>query len=311
MCSDAPCSDEKAAGASVSAALSRHGWTPDARRWPNRHASRMVEAGDQRWHVQTVGEGPSALLLHGAGASTHSWAPLTPYLAEEFQLTAIDLPGHGFTQNLRNRLPTLPYVAGAVAGLIKTLGIDPVLIVGHSAGAAVMLKLMATGAAPARAVSINGALKPFDGPAGHLFPLFAKMLMLNPFTSHFFAWRAQSRARVEALIGQTGSTAPPEQIDCYEQLLQRPQHVSGTLAMMANWDLTGLAADMRRMTAPVTFIAGEKDAAVPPSVSREAAAITPGARYTLLPGLGHLAHEEDPAQIAALIRAASGAGAPD
>ena len=267
----------------------------------------MVEAGDQRWHVQTLGAGPSILLLHGAGASTHSWAPLIPYLAADYEVTAIDLPGHGFTRNLRSRLPTLPYVAGAVAGLLRALEIEPALIVGHSAGAAVMLRLMAAGAAaPACAVSVNGALKPFDGPAGHLFPLFAKMLFLNPFTSHVFAWRARDRARVAALIGQTGSAAPAAQIDCYKQLLERPQHISGTLAMMANWDLTGLARDMRGLEARVLFIAGEKDAAVPPSVSREAAALAGTLR--LLPGLGHLAHEEDPGQVAAMIREAAAIG---
>ena len=45
-----------------------------------------------------MGEGPDIVLLHGTGASTHSWRALIPLLAERYRVTAIDLPGHGFTR---------------------------------------------------------------------------------------------------------------------------------------------------------------------------------------------------------------------
>ena len=66
--------------------------------WPNRTASRYVEAGGLRWHVQSLGDtGPVILLLHGTGAATHSWAGLAPLLATRFRVVAPDLPGHGFS----------------------------------------------------------------------------------------------------------------------------------------------------------------------------------------------------------------------
>lgn len=271
--------------------------------WPSHEVSRFVEAGGQRWHVQTSGAGPAMLLLHGTGASTHSWAPLLPYLTSDFEVTAIDLPGHGFTKKRYAKPLTLPYVAQAVTALIDKLELRPLCVVGHSAGAAIMIRMMlSANVTPLQAISINGALKPFDGPAAHMFPLFAKMLQLNPFTSHFFAWRAQRRARVEALIAQTGSNVPQAQIDCYARLLQNPAHISGALSMMANWDLSGLSREMASLQTPVMFVAGGKDAAVPPSVSQTAAAAVQNGVCRLLPDLGHLAHEEDPAQLAKIIR---------
>ena len=72
-------------------------WERDGRDWPNREASRFVEAGGLRWHVQQMGRGPVLLLLHGTGASTHSWRALLPLLAKSFTVVAPDLPGHGFT----------------------------------------------------------------------------------------------------------------------------------------------------------------------------------------------------------------------
>ena len=40
-------------------------WDVEGRDWPNRAASRFVDAGQLRWHVQVMGEGPVLLLLHG------------------------------------------------------------------------------------------------------------------------------------------------------------------------------------------------------------------------------------------------------
>ena len=57
-------------------------WDQDGHDWPNRDASRFVEAAGLTWHVQIAGQGPVLLLLHGTGASTHSWRDLLPGLAE-------------------------------------------------------------------------------------------------------------------------------------------------------------------------------------------------------------------------------------
>ena len=56
-------------------------WQREGLDWPHRETSRFVEAGGLRWHVQQMGRGPVALLIHGTGASTHSWRGLLPLLA--------------------------------------------------------------------------------------------------------------------------------------------------------------------------------------------------------------------------------------
>jgi len=53
----------------------------DGADWPNRAASRKLRAGGVDWHVQILGRGPTLLLLHGTGASTHSWRDVAPLLA--------------------------------------------------------------------------------------------------------------------------------------------------------------------------------------------------------------------------------------
>ena len=49
--------------------------------WPHKERSEMVDAGGMRFHVQRFGdEGPNIFLLHGTGASTHSFRDLAPVL---------------------------------------------------------------------------------------------------------------------------------------------------------------------------------------------------------------------------------------
>jgi magnesium chelatase accessory protein len=60
-------------------------WNIEGIGWPHRETSRFLTAGGLRWHVQEAGDGPTLLLLHGAGAATHSWRGLFPLLAERFR----------------------------------------------------------------------------------------------------------------------------------------------------------------------------------------------------------------------------------
>jgi magnesium chelatase accessory protein len=71
--------------------------------------------------------------------------------------------------------------------------------------------------------------------------------------------------------------------------------------MMANWDLRPLESDLRRLAVPLTLVAAGNDLTIPPSQARRVQALLPGARLVELPGLGHLAHEERPDEISALV----------
>ena len=46
-------------------------------------------------HVQTLGDGPELVLLHGWGMNLGVWEPLLPILQSRYRLTLIELPGHG------------------------------------------------------------------------------------------------------------------------------------------------------------------------------------------------------------------------
>jgi magnesium chelatase accessory protein len=134
-----------------------------------------------------------------------------------------------------------------------------------------------------------------------IFSPLARLLAATPLIPQLFAWRARDRAAVERLIASTGSRLDARGIDAYAQIVADPAHVSAALAMMANWDLAALERDLNRLRTPTLLIAGANDRTLPASESRRARDVLPTAEFVELPGLGHLAHEEAPAQVARLI----------
>jgi magnesium chelatase accessory protein len=273
-------------------------WEQAGRDWPNREVSRFVSAAGLRWHVQRMGCGPAALLVHGTGAANHSWRGLAPLLARHFTVIAPDLPGHGFTAAPPPGLATLPGMAGALSQLLRTLGVSPELVIGHSAGAAIAARMCLDGGIePRRLVSLNGALLPLRGLPGYVFSPMAK-LAANPLVSRLIARRAADPSAVERLIRSTGSTLDPAGVELYGRLMRNPGHVAGALGMMANWDLRPLGRDLPRLRPPLVLVVGENDRTVPPAETRRIQALVPAATVVSLRGLGHLAHEEQPELVA-------------
>ena len=178
--------------------------------WPHRGASEIVAAGGVSWHVQRFGAGPQLFLIHGTGASTHSFRDLASRLCGEFEIVMADLPGHGFTGALE--APGLTQTAAALGALLRRLKIEPAIAAGHSAGAAVALRMVLDGAmAPRAVVGFCPALQPYGGAADGLASKLVKFALLNPVTPRIFAMRAEPR-RVARLIAKTGSHQALEDI---------------------------------------------------------------------------------------------------
>jgi magnesium chelatase accessory protein len=198
---------------------------------------------------------------------------------------------------------SLTMIAARIQALLRVLGTKPAMIIGHSAGAALAIRMVLDSLIepPRHIVSLNGALLPFPGMAGWLFPALAKVLVAGPFATELFAWRAAHPGAVARIIRGTGSPVDAASLGFYERLMTHRGHVRAALDMMAQWDLRQLARDMPRLTVPLTLVAGSADLAVPPDVAFQTRDIVAGAEVRLERGLGHLAHEESPERIAAII----------
>lgn len=271
--------------------------------WPNAAASRFVFAGSLLWHVQKFPHAdtnaPVILLLHGTGASTHSWAPIIPYLTPGFSVIAVDLPGHGFTERPSTAQLSLEGMSRLIEKLCEKLGMSPDFVVGHSAGAAIAAHMtLGKMISPLGLVSIAGAFMPIGGSNNGLFSLAAKLLAGNPFVSRIFAWRARKPEIVKELMDRTGSKIKPEAYDQYAVLARNRRHVSSALGMMANWNLRGLNKALPNLTTPLLLLTGHKDTMIPASDGLKVSQLVPGAMLSNMETVGHLLHEEAPSDVA-------------
>lgn len=270
----------------------------DQLNWPNRQFSRRLEAGGIRWHVQQAGSGPTLLLVHGAGASTHSWRDVLPLLARHYNVVAPDLPGHAFTAAVGPGQSSIAGMSRLLAALLGALGAVPEYCVGHSAGAAILCRMALDGLiAPRLIVGINGAFMPYGGVATLLYPGIARLLAGSSVFSRLTARHAGQPANVARIIAGTGSTLDATGIRLYSRLAGDARHVAGVLTMMANWDLGPLARDLSRLATPMALLAAQNDRAVPPRQALEVQRLAPTCTVHRLDGLGHLAHEEEPERV--------------
>ena len=290
--------------------------------WPHRAASQWIQAGGLTWHVQIfegqggaqagdapAGQGRDLVLLHGTGASAHSWRDIAPALAARLptgaRVIVPDLPGHAFTDRPGDEGLSLLGMARLLCALLHELQARPGVLIGHSAGAAVAARIALDEpqalADVKRLISLNGAWLPPAGQGRWFYAPLARLFALNPWVPHVFAFHASHRGALERLIASTGSRLDAAGIDLYARLVSDRRHVAAVLAMMVAWDLRSLLQDLPRLGPALHLVVTEGDRTVPLTASLEAARRQPRALLHRLPGLGHLAHEEAPGEILGLL----------
>ena len=271
--------------------------------WPNSQYSEYVETTLHKWHIQRLGKsgGKKILFIHGTGSSCHTWSNTVKYLLDEFEVLLVDLPGHGFSRIPAPNQSSLQSVFNGLMELVKIIRFEPYLIVGHSAGAAIAVLLSEKIKAKDGVICINAAFGEFPGIAGVMFPIFAKIIAVIPFSSDVLAGLSRNKERTEKLIVNTGSKITKERVSHYKVLFSKPNHVKGTLKLMAEWDLSEFLNNLKNCNSYVKFLVGNLDKTVPISISKKWSQILPKTKYHEILGAGHLVHEEKPYEVSQII----------
>ena len=278
-------------------------WANYRSTWPHAQHSQFIQAGGIQWHVQIMGEGPVLLLLHGTGSGSFSWRGLMPLLSAHFQVIAPDLPGHAFTSRGPEGSLSLQGMSEGLRALLLQLNVTPTIIGGHSAGAAIAANMLLQQRALSQTqlIGFNPAWLPLPGLPSLIFRPAAKLAAINPVSAWATAKLASKPAMIEKSIVQTGSHLDAEGLALYQRVFSHSGHVHSVLNMMAAWQLDTLSKSLPQLQNKVSILVGMQDQTVPPSMAHEACKLMPQARVFEQHGLGHLAHEEDPAGTAHLI----------
>lgn len=260
----------------------------------------------QPWVFTQLSEGPRAILaLHGTGASSHSFRPLAEQLQGRWALWAPDLPGHGASPLTPGFRPTRQALAASLGDALSSLAMPWALALGHSAGAAILLQHRLESLGRAGSLLPLGllapALLPLAGVQRWLFPAAAELLARYPSWLTRLVARSTPERLARRLIADTGSSLPQTQLQGYADLLAQRSHGEGALALMRHWDLRSLTPALPQVQDPLLILTGTEDRTYPRPPRAALEPYLPRAAWRSFPGLGHLLHEEAPAEVGAAI----------
>lgn len=238
---------------------------------------------------ETDAGSPPLILLHGFGGDLQNWQFNQPDLAVDRVVHALDLPGHGGSSKTLDGA-NVPALARAVLAALAALGVERFHVAGHSLGGAIALQLALD--VPARVASatlVNSAALGTEINTGYI-EAFIKSDK-----------RRDMKATVETLFADPSFVSR----DMVEDLLKY-KRLDGVLsalraiadAVFAGGRQTTILADrLPALDVPVQAIWGAEDKVIPATHANA----LPEPRRHVLPGAGHMAHIEKPAEVNRLI----------
>ena len=250
--------------------------------------SRTVEVGGRRIAYRQAGDAslPALVLLHGLGGNAAMWRRQYAALSGRFRVIGWDMPGYGGSDPLPGTPVPADY-AGALAGLLDSLGVEKARLVGQSVAAPIAASFARAFPERTGAVVLAhplfgfGALSPEER-AASVEERTGAFLRLGPRGfAEDRAPRLLAPGAPEALLAEVVAT----------MAAARPEGYVPAVAMMAGVDLP---AEAPRIAAPVHVIAGSDDPLAPPERCRALALNLPGATCAVIEKAGHYAALERP-----------------
>lgn len=266
-----------------------------------RDDDRRIALPEGELRVRIVGRGPPVLLLHGLSSHAGVWERPARQLADRHTLVLPDLLGRGRSA----ARPAVPYrlddEAARVRALLAALALDPVVVVGHSQGAALALAL-AGEVRRRRGLVLVCPVTPWTRRPAVLELLRIAPLrrVLAPGLSRLR--RPLTRRILERRVYGDPSRVDEAAVDRYAAPYADPRRAQALLRALADWRPGELDGHLPVPAPPARVLAGERDRRIPAADARRLAAEL-GAGIEVVPGAGHLLPEEAPEAVARAVEA--------
>jgi pimeloyl-ACP methyl ester carboxylesterase len=263
----------------------------------------VVVGAARVWYIEREASGDGAkapiLLLHGLIATAAMFEALIAELPTDRRVVALDLPGTG------ERDVSFEGLARVVRDLCGEIGLVRPVILGHSHGGAIALRVAASFRDFPEALILLSPAHPFMkrdrllvrffmSPPGRMF---ARAMPLFPRFMQEFAFRR--------MLGPVGRKRGVN-FEAYRKRLCERGVVSLVLRMVENWtsDMRVLGDDLQReiIRTPALFLWGDCDRVVPLSTAPELQRHIRMWEQSTLRDVGHLSNEEAPEKCGSLIR---------
>ncbi|MEO8559725.1 MAG: alpha/beta hydrolase [Rhodospirillales bacterium] len=266
--------------------------------------SRFVPIGDLSVHFRDVGprDAPVLVLLHGAGASLHTWQGWADRLKDKFRVISVDLPGHGLTGGYPDPHAADYRLIGYATFLerfVDALKLDKFALAGNSLGGGVTWSFAARHPERVTKLILVDALAypqdtPFKLPAQIAnTPLLGDLL-------RYVAVRSEIAQSVRSVYGDPTKVDDPL-IDRYRDLLRRAGNREAMLLRLRRPEKID-SEPLKKLSMPVLILWGGKDTWIVPAMAVRLQNDIPNAELQMFSAAGHVPMEEIPDQTAAAAR---------
>ena len=242
-------------------------------------AASVIEAPTGDLTVWSGGaDGPTVVLLHGAGDQAGAWARVVPGLTGRFRVVIPDLPGHFKSDPAQGPLSVGMMLDAVEATVDACCPEERVTLVGNSLGA--WLAFLVAHEQPERVdrvVAVNGG------------PVVATDTTVNLFPRT----REEARATMRALTGPDTPEIPGNVLDAVARNMREgpAARLAETAGEMGRYLLEGRLDEVR---VPVALVWGESDELFTPAYARRLEESLPAAELFLVERCGHVPHRECP-----------------
>ena len=257
--------------------------------------SQFIAVRGMQVHVRD--EGPRddvvpIVLLHGTGASLHTWDGWTRDLTNERRVIRFDLPGFGLTGPSPDGVYSIESYVDTVLAVVDTLGVQRFILAERSAATS-------RGPPPSCIQSASSAWSWSTQPATRS----SRNPCRSPFGSRA---RRSQRAHARRPAPRCRRKQPARRLRRPDQGDARPRrsvHRSrlargNRAALVARFDQTkpgSLVERVPEIQVPTLILWGGKDRLIPLELGERFARDIRGSRLVVFDALGHVPHEEDPA----------------
>lgn len=242
----------------------------------NSGASKFLTIDGIRLHYREVGLGDSVLLLHGWGSNVDSFGYLEKYLATNFKVFSLDLPGFGASEPPLTAWTLADYVK-LVQDFMSQLSMIKPAVIGHSFGGRIAICLGSKGLLSKLILADSAGVRPRRKPQYYL-KVYSYKLAKN--LLHMIPGNLRSLL-LEKLQQRFGSSDYRNASPILRQ----------TLVNVVNEDLSALLPDIK---APTLLIWGENDLDTPLYQAKIMEKNIPDVGLVVIKGAGHYSFLDKP-----------------
>lgn len=279
------------------------------RREPRGEQGVLVRPDGTRIRTVVAGSGTPVVLVHGYGASVTEWNIVWErLLANRHRVIAFDQRGHERSTVGRDGVGSAS-MAGDCLAVLRHFEVRDGVLVGHSMGGFLALRLLLDNPAVARRLR---GLVLFASFAGAIFEGSPQNRLQIPLLRAGILQRIAATRTGGTLFGASlsGHDPSPAEIDAFLEVFLRQDHRPITPILKA-FGAEDRYPRLGEITVPTVVISGGADRTAPPSHSDRLAAGIPFARQVRVDRKGHLLSWEAPDALVDAIRSfAATAGSP-